>query len=105
MWDFPAETETAPPRATTALAVVAQSAELAHGVAWVVTSRASPEGWDAICCSQFAGDPRWSWSHNSGRPTGNICPLSSSVATNLTSDSFMRAPEYKIGRASCRERV
>src|SRR5207249_2456090 len=92
--DSVAETGPAPPSATTAVAVVAQSAELAHGVACVVTSRARPDGWAAICCSQFAGVARWTWSHNSGRPTGNIWPLNSSVATSLTNESFMRASEY-----------
>src|SRR6266516_8223748 len=94
MWDSPAETEIAAAGATTAGAVIAQNAELAHGVAWVVAATTGPDGWDAICCSQFAGVPRWTWSHNNGRPTGNIWPLSSSVATSLTSESFMRAPQY-----------
>jgi len=70
---------------TTAGAVIAQNAGLAHGVAWVVAPTAGPDRWEAICCSQFAGVPRWTWSHNSGRPTGNIWPVSSSVATSLTS--------------------
>jgi len=94
MWDSRAETETVPPKATTAGAVIAQNAELAHGVAWAVAATASPWGWDAICCSQFAEVRRWTWSHNSGRPTGNIWPLSCSVATNLMNENFMRAPEY-----------
>src|SRR2546427_8235355 len=81
-------------RESTALAVIAQNAGLAHGVAWVVAATAGPDRWDAICCPQFAGVARWTWSHNSGRPSGNIWPLSSSVATNLTSESFMRAPQY-----------
>src|SRR3989441_11978765 len=94
MWDSRAETGTVPPSATTAFAVVAQNAELAHRVARLVASTTGPDGWDAICWSQFAGVARWTWSHNSGRPTGNIWPLSSSVATSLTNESFMRAPEY-----------
>src|SRR5437899_2304632 len=94
MWDSPAETETTPPSATTAVAVVAQNAELAHGAAWVIASKAGPDRWDAICWSQFAGVARWTWSHNNGRPTGNIWPVSSSVATSLTSESFIRAREY-----------
>ena len=94
MWDSPAETETAPPSATTAVAVVAQKAELAHGVTWVGASTTGPDEWGAICWSQFAGVARWTWSHNSGKPTGNIWPLSSSVATNLMNENFMRAPEY-----------
>ena len=91
MWDSRAEVETAPPSVTTAGAVIAQNAELAHGVAWVVAPTAGPDRSEAICCSQLAGVPRWTWSHKSGRPTGNIWPLSNSVATNLTSESFMRA--------------
>src|SRR6266516_2660499 len=75
---------------------MAQNAELAHGVAWVVAATAGPDGWDAICRSQLAGVARWTWSHSSGRPTGNTWPLSSSVATNLTNESFMRAREYTI---------
>src|SRR6267378_3320411 len=81
-------------RESTALARIAQNAGLAHGVAWVAAATAGPDGWDAICCPQLAGVARWTWSHNSGKPTGNIWPLSSSVATTLTSESFMRAPEY-----------
>ncbi len=94
MWDSRAEAETAPPSGTTAGAVIAQNAELAHGVAWVVAATTRPDMWDAICWSQFADVVRWTWSHNSGRPTGNIWPVSSSVATNLTSESFMRARQY-----------
>src|SRR6266700_8117876 len=94
MWDSRAEAETAPPSVTTAGAVIAQNAELAHGVAWVIAPTAGPDRWDAICCWQLAGVPRWTWSHNSGRPTGNIWPLSSNVATSLTNESFMRAREY-----------
>jgi len=94
MWDSRAEAETAPPSVTTAGAVIAQNAGLAHGVAWVVAPTAGPDRWEDICCSQLAGVPRWTWSHNSGSPTGNIWPLSSSVATNLTNENFMRAPEY-----------
>src|SRR5881409_2467622 len=94
MWDSRAEAETAPPSVTTAGAVIAQNAGLAHGVAWVIAPTAGPDGWDAICCSQLAGVARRTWSHNSGRPTGNIWPLSTSVATNLTSESFMRARQY-----------
>ena len=89
MCDSPAETETAPPSATTAVVVLAQSAELAHGVAWVVALTTGPDGWEAICWSQFAGVARWTWSHRSGKPIGNIWPLSSKVATNLTSERFM----------------
>jgi hypothetical protein len=33
MWDSPAETEPASPRATSAVVAVAQNAELAHGLA------------------------------------------------------------------------
>ena len=94
MWDSRAEVETAPPSVTTAGAVIAQNVELAHAVAWAVTSTAGPDGWDAIWCSQLAGVARWTWPHNSGRPTGNIWPLSSSVATSLTNESFIRAGEY-----------
>src|SRR2546422_863218 len=94
MWDSRAEAETAPPSVTTAGAVIAQNAGLAHGLAWVIAPTAGPDRWEAICCSQLAGVARWTWSHKSGRPTGNIWPLSSSVATSLTSESFMRAPEY-----------
>src|SRR6266516_2609315 len=100
MWDSRAETETVPPKATTAGAVIAQNAELAHGVAWAVAATASPWGWDAICCSQFAEVRRWTWSHNSGRPTGNIWPLSSSVATTLTSEKFMRDPKIADSRSA-----
>ncbi len=96
MWDSRPEVETAPPSVTTAGAVIAQNAELAHGVAWVVAATTGPDMWDAICWSQFADVARWTWSHNSGRPTGNIWPLSSSVATSLTSESFMCAREYTM---------
>src|SRR5437867_1284683 len=94
MWDSRAEAETAPPGVTTAVAVVAQNAELPHGVAWVVAATTGPDMWDAICWSQFADVARWTWSHNSARPTGNIWPLSSSVATSLTSESFMCSGIY-----------
>src|SRR5205807_6606006 len=94
MWDSRAEAETAPPSGTTAGAVIAQNAELAHGVAWVVAATTRPDMWDAICWSQFADVVRWTCSHNSGRPTGNIWPLSRSVATSLTSEIFMCAREY-----------
>jgi len=94
MWDSRAEVETAPPSGTTAGAVIAQNAALAHVVPWVVAATAGRDGWDAICCSQLVGVARWTWSHNSGSPTGNIWPLSSSVATNLPNENFMRAPEY-----------
>src|SRR5438046_3160200 len=60
----------------------------------VVAATTRPDMWDAICWSQFADVVRWTWSHNSGRPTGNTWPVSSSVATNLTSESFMRARQY-----------
>ena len=96
MSDSLAETETGPPSVTTAGAVIAQNAGLAHGAAWVIAPTAGPDGWEAICCSQLAGVPRWTWSHNSGRPTGNIWPLSRSVATSLTRNSFMRAREYTM---------
>jgi len=79
--------------ATTAVAVVAQKV-LAHGVAWVVAATAGPDTWDAICCLQFADVPRWIWLHNNGRPIGSIWLLSSSGATNLTSESFMRSAIY-----------
>ena len=94
MCDSPAETETGPPSATTAVVVLAQSAELAHGVAWRVASTTGPDAWDAICWSQFAGVARWTWPHRSGKPTGNIWLVSNSVATSLTSERFMRAREY-----------
>ena len=96
MWDSRAEAETAPPSVTTAGAVIAQNAELAHGVALLVAATAGPDRWEAICCSQLTGVARWTWSHNNGRPTGNIWPLSSSVATSLTSESFMCAREYTM---------
>jgi len=70
---------------TTAGAVIAQNAELAHGVAWVVAPMAGPDRWEAICWWQLAGVARWTWSQKSGRPAGNIWPLSSSVATSLPS--------------------
>src|SRR6267143_7117602 len=94
MWDSLTETETPPPSPTTAVAVVAQNAELAQGVAWVVASTTGPDEWGAICWSQFVGVAPWTSSHNSGKPTGNIWPASSSVATSLTSESFMRARQY-----------
>ena len=94
MWDSRAEAETPPPSVITAGAVIAQNAGLAHGAACVVASTAGPDRWEAICCSQLAGVPRCTWSHNRGRPTGNICPLNRSVATSLTSESFTRAREY-----------
>src|SRR6266576_646504 len=99
MWDSRAEVETAPQSVTTAGAVTAQNAGLAHGVACVVAATAGPDRWEVICCSQLAGVPRWTWSHNSGRPTGNIWPVSSSVATSLTSESFMRAAQYTKTRS------
>src|SRR5437016_9637114 len=94
MWDSRPETETVPPKATTAGAVIAQNAGLAQGAGWVVAPTAGPDRWEAICWSQLAGAARWTCSHNNGRPTANIWPLSSSVATNLTNENFMRAPEY-----------
>jgi len=94
MWDSRVETAAGPPSVTTAGAVIAQNAGLAHGVAWVIAPRAGPDLCEAICCSQLVGVPLWTWSHNRGRPTGNIWPLSSSVATSLTSDSFMRSGIY-----------
>src|SRR5207245_706308 len=97
MWDSRAETETVPPSVTSAGAVIAQNAELAHGAAWVVAATTGPDRWGAICCSQLAGVARWTWSHRSGRPTGNIWPLNSTVATSLTSESFMRAPNILRG--------
>jgi len=113
-WDSLAETETPPAGATAAVVVVAQNAELAHGLAWVVASTAGPDRWDAISWSQLIGAARWTCPHNSGRPSGNIWPLSSSVATNLTSENLMRdskiAPSHRPasspfdvpGRASAR---
>src|SRR5437016_3963831 len=94
MWDSPTETATAPLGAMTAVAAVAQNAELAHGVAWVVATTTGSDGWDAICCSQVADVARWTWSHRSGRPIGNTWPLNRSVATSLTTESCMRVPEY-----------
>jgi len=88
--DSGADAEVARPSATTAVVGVAQSAELAHGVAWLVASTTGPEGWDAICWSQLAGVARWTWPHRSGKPTGNIWPVSTSVATSLTRESFIR---------------
>src|SRR5207245_11041572 len=96
MCDSPAETETAPPSATTAVVVLAQSAELAHAVAWVVALTTGPDGWDAICWSQLPGVARWTWSQTSGRRTGNSWPLSMSVATSLTTENFMRPREYTM---------
>lgn len=62
-------------------------------------STAGPDGCDGICCSQFAGVPRCARSHNSGRPTGNIWPLSSRVATNLNAQDFIgRAGIYTMHR-------
>src|SRR5437588_105585 len=55
MWDSRAEAEAGSPGVTTAGPVIAQNAELAHGVAWVIAPTAGPNGWDAICCWQFAG--------------------------------------------------
>src|SRR5438034_5735003 len=95
MWDSRAEAETGPPSVTTAGAVIAQNAGLAHGVAWVLASTAGPDGWEAICCSQLADFARWTWSHNSGKPSGNIWPLSSMVATNLTNE---RSEERRVGK-------
>src|SRR2546427_6941621 len=36
----------------------------------VVAATTGPDGWDAICWSQFAGVACWTCSHNSGKPTG-----------------------------------
>ncbi len=94
MWDSRAEAETAPPSVATAGAVIAQNAELAHGVACVIAPTAGPDRWEPISCSQLAGVARWTWPHNSGRPTGNVWPLNSNVATSLTSESFMRSGIY-----------
>src|SRR2546422_566298 len=80
-----------------ALAVIAQNAGLAHGVAWVVASTVAPDGTDAIRCSQVADVPRWTWSHNSGRPTGSIWPLSSSVAITLMTETFIAASNIQVG--------
>ena len=55
--DSPAETETAPPSATTAVAVVAQNAELAQGGESVAAPMVWAEGRAAICCAQLAGLP------------------------------------------------
>src|SRR5438132_11683523 len=115
MWDSPTETATAPLGAMTAVAAVAQNAELAHGVAWVVATTTGSDGWDAICCSQVADVARWTWSHRSGRPIGNTWPLNRSVATSLTTESCMRVPEYTTwcqsgalerpsGASHCRDR-
>ena len=96
MWDSRAEVETAPPSVTTAGAVIAQNAGLAHGVAWVIAATAGPDRWEAIRCSQFADVARWTWSHNSGRPTGNTWPLSNSMATSLTTETFIRALNIQL---------
>src|SRR2546425_7909114 len=97
MRDSRAEVETAPPSVTTAGAVIAHNAGLAHGVAWVVASTAGPDWWDAICCSQVVGVARWTWSQNSGRPTGSIWPLSSSVAITLMTETFIAASNIQVG--------
>ena len=44
----------------TAVAVVAQNAELAHGLAGVVAATTGADDRDVICRSQFA-DARWAW--------------------------------------------
>src|SRR3989442_7435733 len=102
MWDSREETEAAPPSATTAGAVIAQNAELAHGVACVIAPTAGPDRWKAICCSQLAGVTRWTCSHNNGRPTGNIWPLSSSVAITLMTETFIGATNIRVGPLASR---
>jgi len=97
MWDSRAETETVPPNATTAGAVIAQNAGLAHGAEWFIAPTASRCGLDAICCSQFADVARCTWSHNSDRPTGNIWPLSSNVAITLITETFIGATNIQLG--------
>ena len=91
--------EPVPLSAITAVAVVAQSAELAHGVAWVVALTTGPDGWEAIWWSQFAGVARWTWPHKSGKPTGKNWPVSISVATNFTSVIFIGAINIYESRA------
>ena len=100
MWDSRAEAEAGSPGVTTAGPVIAQNAELAHGVAWVIAPTAGPNGWDAICCRQLAGVPRWTWSHNSGRPTGNIWPLSSNVAITRMTETFIGASNIQLGASA-----
>src|SRR5438034_1308553 len=97
MWDSPTETETAPLGAMTAVAAVAQNAELVQGVACVVAATTGPDGWDAICCSQVADVARWTWSHRSGRPIGNTWPLSSSVEITRMTETFICALQYTTG--------
>src|SRR3989442_3589080 len=97
MRDSRAEVETAPPSVTTAGAVIAQNAGLAHGVAWVVAATAGPDRWDAICCPQFADVARWTWSQNNGRPTDNVWPLSSSVAITRMTETFIGASNIHLG--------
>src|SRR2546428_2064206 len=97
MRDSLGETEIRAFNESTAFAVIAQNAGLAQGAAWAVTSTTGPDGWDAICCPQFAGVARWTWSHNSGRPTGNIWPLSSSVAITLITETFIGATNIQRG--------
>src|SRR2546428_10482408 len=99
MWDSRAEVETAPPIVTTAGAVIAQNAELAHGAAWLVASTVGPDSWDGICWSQFADVARWTWSHRSGRPTRHISPLRRSVATRPTNAHFMRPLNAQLSPA------
>ncbi len=97
MWDSLAEIEIRAFKESTALAVIAQNAGLAHGAARVVASTAGPDGWDAFCWSQFADVLRWTWSHSSGRPTGNVWPLSSSVAITLITETFIGATNIQLG--------
>jgi len=49
MRDSLAETEIRAFNESAAVAVIAQNAELAHGLASVVAATTGPDGWDAIC--------------------------------------------------------
>ena len=101
VWDGPADTETVWLRATTAVTVAAQNAELAQGVESVAAPSAGAEGRAAICCAQPAASPNRTWSHTSGRPIGESWPISSSVAMSLRNETFMRAQEYSTATSAC----
>src|SRR5207245_5985726 len=87
---------------STAFAVIAHNAGLAQGAAGGVTSTTGPDAWDAICCSQFADVPRWTWSQNNGRPTDNVWPLSSSVAITRMTETFIGASNIHLGPSTQR---
>jgi len=89
--------ETAPPERGHCGRVIAQNAGLAHGVSVSHRTEAG-QMVEAICCSQLADVPRWTWSHNSGRPTANIWPLSQERGRRVHEREFHARREYYTRR-------